>query len=393
VGSEFEEAEGAQTGEQAVHVASIVHITDTHLFVDEHGTTRSPRDRSRLVRVLARLGVKDLDFASGDMTAAFSQTLRRAVDLERSVLPPGAPVVAVHTGDTEAFGSSDQRHVYAGFTHLSRIVDDAGLSDTAVAVYGNHDVWPGTIALFGLNGPHHDSQKHSIADVVDLVGQLPPSAPLRFPTAAGFDVVFVPLNTVNSHPLRGALLAYGRISPHPPNPSHPQAQALDIVAAYNLCPDDLNIAVMHHPPHFYRPLTLRDRLGIGHLDDADYVACRLAAAGIDLVLAGHRHRLDPPFLETIDAAQPKQAPLPAGVAQMVAISPTLPTEASVARNDPEGSPRSGLCVYQIMASPESISLHRVIHPTDPEHDPQPIAEGPTITGLSAPRTTTTGPRP
>jgi hypothetical protein len=373
----------------STHVASIVHITDTHLFVDSHGTTRSPSDRSRLVRTLARLGVKDLDFASASMTAALSHTLRRAVDLERSVLPPGAPVVAVHTGDTEAFGSSDERHVYAGFAHLSRLVNDAGLRDTAVAVYGNHDVWPGTIALFGLNGPHHDSQKHTIADVVDLVGELPPSAPLRLPTAAGFDVVFVPINTVNSHALRGALLAYGRISPHPPNPTH--AHPLDIVAGYDLDPNDLNIAVMHHPPHFYRPLTLRDRLGIGHLDDASGVAGRLAASGIDLVLAGHRHRLDPPFRETIDAAQPQQAPLPPGVAQMVAISPTIPTEASVARNDPEGSPRSGLCVYQVMASSESISLHRLIHPTDPEHDPEPIVEGVTITGLSAGRTTTTGP--
>ena len=375
----------------STHVASIVHITDLHLFVDSNGTTRSSHERSHLIRTLARLGVKDLDFASADMTAAFSDALRRAVDLERSVLPEGAPVVAAHTGDTEAFGSSDERHVYAGFSHLSRTVDAAGLRDAALAVYGNHDVWPGTIALFGLNGPHHDSQKHTIADVVDLVGELPPSAPLRFPTAAGFDIVFVPINTVNSHALRGALLAYGRISPHPPSPTH--TEALDIVDGYHLDPNDLNIAVMHHPPHFYRPLTLRDRLGIGHLEDSSYVADRLAAAGIDLVLAGHRHRLDPAFRETTHAAQPLRSPLHRTIAQMVAISPTIPTDASAARHDPEGSPRSGLCVYQIMASPESISLHRVIHPTDPEHDPEPIAEGATVTGLSAGRTTTTGPTP
>ena len=111
----------------------------------------------------------------------------------------------------------------------------------------------------------------------------------------------------------------------------------------------------------------------------------------DAVLAEHRHRLDPAFRETIDAAQPQQLPLPLGVAQMVAISPTIPTDASAARNDPEGSPRSGLCVYQVMASSESISLHRLIHPTDPEYDPEPIVEGATITGLSTGRTTTTGP--
>jgi predicted MPP superfamily phosphohydrolase len=370
----------------AVHAASIVHITDTHLFVDRDGNTRSPRDRSRLVRALALLGVKDLDFAPADMIERFPPALRRAVDLERAELPADAPVVAVHTGDTEAFGSARGPNAYTGFGHLSRVIDGAGLSEAVVAVYGNHDVWPGSVALFGLNGPRHDSQKHTLAEAVDIVGHLPPPAPIRFPTAAGFDVVFVPLNSINSHPIRGGILAYGRMSHHPPS----STRVLDVVAGYDLRPHDLNVAVMHHPPHFYRPLTMRDRLGVGQLDDAPNVARQLAEAGIDLVLAGHRHRLDPAFGETVDANGPDQRPLPAGMAQLVAISPTIPTDTPAARKDPVGSPRSGVCVYRLMVLSGSISLHRVIHSTDADATTEPIVEGATITGLSVRRTTMTG---
>ena len=369
------------------HIASIVHITDTHFFVDRDGVVRPPAARARLVRGLARVGVKDLDFASTDMTERFVRALRRAVDLERSVLPPDAPLVAVHSGDTEAFGSADGQHGYAGFAHLHRIFDQAGLGDAVVAVYGNHDLWPGTVALFGLNGPRHDAQKHRLAGAVDMVDHLPPRAPRRFRTAAGFDVVFVPLNTIDSHPIRGAVFAYGRVSHHPPA----SADVFDIVAAYELRAEDLNIAVMHHPPHFYRPLTLRDRLGIGHLLASPDVGRRLAEAGIDLVLAGHRHRLDPAFGETIDAAGPEQHPLPAGLAQLVAISPTMPTDAAAARTDPEGSPTSGVCVYRLMAAAGSISVQRLVHPTEPGAPERPVTEGATITGLSTRRPATQGP--
>jgi hypothetical protein len=363
---------------EPVHAASIVHITDTHLFVDEHGNTRSARSRTRLVRLLDRLGVSDLDFAPAEMTERFAHALQRAVELERAALPANRHVVAVHTGDTEAFGSPEGGHAYSGFRHLGRALHAAGLGGAAVAVYGNHDVWPGSVALFGLNGPRHDAQKHTLAEAVDLVGQLPPPAPIRVPTGAGFDVVFVPLNSVNSHPLRGGILAYGRLSHHPPS----SARVLDLVAGYNLRPGDLNIAVMHHPPHFYRPLTLRDRLGVGHLDDSEVVADELAAAGIDLVLAGHRHRLDPPFGGQVDAAEPTQWPLPPGMAQLVAISPTVPTDDKAARHDPPGSPRSGLCVYRVMVSAGSVSLHRVIHPTEPGTAPEPIVEQVVVAGLT-----------
>jgi len=362
----------------AIHAASIVHVTDTHLFVDEHGAARSARERPRLVRTLERLGVRDLDFAAADMTKRFADVFERAVDLERAVLPAAGPVVVVHTGDAEAFGSSHDRRAFSGFEHLTRVLTGVGLEAAAVAVYGNHDVWPGSVALFGINGPRHDHQKRALADTVDLVGRLPPVAPIRFPTIGGFDLVFVPINSVNSHALRGGILACGRVSPHPPSPGG----VFDLVASYELRSNDLNIAVMHHPPHFYRPLTVRDRLGVGRLDDAELVADRLAAAGIDLVLAGHRHRLDPAFGGKVDATDATQWPLPAGMAQLVAISPTIATDPAAARRDPAGSPRSGLCVYRVMAAAVSISLHRVIHPTEPGFELEPIVEDTTIAGLT-----------
>lgn len=370
-----------------MHIASIIHITDTHLFVDEHGVTRPASDRAWLVRALARVGVGDLDFAAAEMTEQLQNTLRRAVDLERSIMPETGLVVAVHTGDTEAFGSSASGPSYAGFKHLSRVFADADLGDAAVAVYGNHDLWPGSISLFGLNGPRHDPQKRTLAETVEVVGNLPPVTPIRFSTGGDSDVVFVPINSVNSHALRGGILAYGRLSHHPPSP----ASVFDLVRSYELRPEDLNVAVMHHPPHFYRPLTLRDRLGIGCLDDAENVAFQLADAGIDLVLAGHRHRLDPAFGTAVDATKAEQSPLPPGMAQLVAISPTILTDAAAARHDPTGSPRSGLCVYRVVAAAGSTTLHRVIHPTEPGWGVEPIVESETITGLATQRAMSTEP--
>lgn len=375
-----------------VHVASIIHVTDTHLFVDSDGATRQNKERARLVRSLDRVGVSDLDFAEASMVERFTTALEGAVDLERSELAEGAPVIGVHSGDAEAFGDISGARPYRGFALLAELFERVGLAESTVAIYGNHDVWPGSVALLGLNGPHQDAQKMVIDEHVEIVGLLPPVEPRRFAVAGGPDLVFVPLNTVNSRAVRGGIFAYGRMSMHPPMPGGP----LETVSGYGLNPGDLNIAVMHHPVHFYRPVTLRDRLGIGQLDDAATIASSLSASGIDLVLAGHRHRLDPAFGASVDARAPEQDPLPSGVAQLVAISPTIPTDKPAARQDPVGTPPSGVCVYRVIVdgppdqgSPEegsvedgrAVRIERLIHSTEPGAIELPTYEPAVVLGL------------
>ncbi len=316
------------------------------------------------------------------MVDRFTAALQGAVDLERSELGEGAPVIGVHSGDAEAFGDISGARPYCGFVLLTELFRRVGLAESTVAIYGNHDVWPGSVALLGLNGPRQDSQKEVIDEHVDMVGPLPPDKPRRFAVDGGPDLVFVPLNTVNSRAVRGGIFAYGRMSMHPPRPGSP----LETVAGYELAPADLNIAVMHHPVHFYRPVTLRDRLGIGQLDDAETIASSLSTSGIDLVLAGHRHRLDPAFGASVDALVPEQDPLPPGVAQLVAISPTIPTDKPAARQDPAGTPTSGICVYRVIVDgsldePRAVRIERLIHSTEPGAIGAPTHEPAVVHGL------------
>ena len=371
-------------------MASMLHVTDTHLFVDDTGRTRSSRDRSRLVRVLDRFGVSDLEFASAGAGERLREVLHTAVAHERSVLPEGAPLLAVHSGDAEAFGPSWRPGHFTGFDLLQRLFAEVGLSEMPIAVYGNHDVWPGTVALLGLNGPRQCVQQQAIADSAAIVGLLPPAEPLRFVTAHGPDVVIVPLNTVNTGAVRGGIFAYGRLSAHPAA----ETDVLEQIASYGLTSGDLNIAVMHHPIHFYRPVTLRDRLGIGQLAKSASVGQAFADAGIDVVIAGHRHRLDPAFGQSIDASAGGQPPLPNGMAQLVAISPTIPTDDAAAKRDPEGVPRSGLCLYRFLVAGTSVTIERVIYPTEFGWPNDPLVESRVVHGLvKQPSPSTRGARP
>jgi len=193
------------------------------------------------VKLLAKVGVEDLEFASADVVSRLGEQLTAAVREERGAVDGDGPVVVVHSGDVEAFGASPNVSGFTGFDQLVRLVAEAR-SDGFVAVYGNHDVWPGSVALLGLNGPRHDAQKREIDRHAAFIGELPPAQPLRFPTSHGADLVFVPINSVFSHPIRGGLFANGRISPHPPS----AGDVFDRLRQLQLRPDDLNIAVLHH---------------------------------------------------------------------------------------------------------------------------------------------------
>jgi hypothetical protein len=311
--------------------------------------------------------------------ARLRELVVRAVQTERRELDDAGPVVIVHSGDIEAFGAAPRVGDFSGISHLDSMFSDTD-ADGVVAVYGNHDVWPGTVPLFHWNGwSGLAAQKQAIADHGALIGPLPPDEPLRFATAHEIGLVFVPLSTVHSSLTRGGVLANGRLSPHPPG----TADVLGRVRSLRLRPSDLNVAVMHHPPHFYRPITLRDRARIGRLERSRDVADELHDLGVNLVLSGHRHRLDPPFGHSLDAAAGHQPPLPPGMAQLVALSPTLHTDEASRRQDPAGTPPRGLCVYRVVTAPSdsAVTIQRLIHPTDGPADRAPTVENALIPRL------------
>ena len=343
----------------SLHLASVIHVTDTHLFLDGDGQARSPRDRSALVRALARLGVDDLDAATGEDIERWANAMRAAVARERA-LPGDHPVVVAHSGDIEAFGGPNYDGVALLATHF-----DALDIEGSVVVFGNHDVWPGTVPFFGLNGRNLDTQKRRLATKNVVSSLQPPSAPIRFELPGSRDsdeprhLALVPLSSVHSGIVRGGILAAGALTPHPPDGDDPHLALTEL----NLSPRDINVAVMHHPVHLPRPETWKDWARVGQMGRREAVAGLLSAVGIDLLLCGHRHRLDPPFGERADADEQTQPPLRRGTAQLVATSPTLPSPGTPPR---PGTPTRGLCVYRLLEYPDgSLGIDRLIHRTDP----------------------------
>jgi hypothetical protein len=80
--------------------------------------------------------------------------------------------------------------------------------------------------------------------------------------------------------------------------------------------------LMHHPVHAFRSDRF-DRFATSAFDSRDRVARTLGRVPFQLLLAGHRHALDPEPDQTYVATNAKQDPLPKNVAQLVAESPTM----------------------------------------------------------------------
>lgn len=141
-----------------MHVASIVHVTDMHLYLDGDGNMRRPSQRAlgdRILRtILAPLPAlaHGLDIADG---AAWTQLRRRldaVVEVETGL---GACCVIAHTGDAEAFGMSPGGYFTAwGELHGRLWPRLAALGATPVDIYGNHDIWPGTFPLLAGRQAH-----------------------------------------------------------------------------------------------------------------------------------------------------------------------------------------------------------------------------------------------
>jgi len=331
--------------EYMLHIASIVHLTDLHLFIHANGTERPPSDRTlvaRLTRAVLERTISGL--ASGLATAdstVFQELCEFLPEIVEAECSQDAKVVILQTGDVDAFGSVPPDGL-AGYTFLHSQLWPRlqGLGATCIDVYGNHDIWSGH--------PPLPLGSHDVKHLMDLPAfNSDWAVPIPVHCHGGVTLHFHRVNTVIRNRFRGGILARGGVSPHPPPRSVSQEDIPKVLASVRECPGDesaptFEILVCHNPPHLFSP-------GIGTEFTTGYFyghreAGELTPDPITLVIAGHRHLLNP--AEPISANDGTQAPLRAGAGQLVAASPT----------QRDGNPNS-LSVYRLYCDDAHSMLH------------------------------------
>lgn len=350
-----------------VDVARIVHLTDLHLFVDDLGNPRSTYEEMpyrRLIRFFARLlgrslaGIENgLNHHSDEALTALLDTLADLAGKSRR-----EPLIIAQCGDVEAYGGrlgNSNIFDFPGFDFFDAQVKGLNV-DAFVTIYGNHDLWPGTIPILRptkirrvlpelKSRAFFDSQ---IPDRVELNGN-------------HCRIELYRIRTANSSSLLNTLAA-GKIRDHLPKGMANYKQSLgrdplaelDELCNVNSGKPVVRVLVMHHPPHFFAATgTLRD-LTEGALTNADDFAKRQmnAVNPIHLIIAGHRHLPDPAPSVVLHPGRGGQAqlPLPAKVVQLVAESPTQD-------QGTEGK-RPAFSVYRLeISDKKTLNVYRTIY--------------------------------
>ncbi len=358
-------------------IASIFHVTDLHLFIDEAGNARPIAEQHATVRFMLRsakasglqwLRDQVAGFSLPNMTAWLSlvQRLPQLVRDERQhtrTLGQHVPILVLQTGDVETFGFSESRarggrNPFPGFSYLHSVLWPAVMkqgADAVVDLYGNHDVWSGTWPLL-TPVKHIRNAFRRITTVTGLGGPWPDRQ--DFPAPAGCRIELYRMNSVAPDPLAGSL-ASGSVGPHPPLKRLPLSKSRDafreLLARANtpstVSGRPIRILAMHHPPHFFDG-TLFERFTSGRVAEAEALARCVKYTGVQLVLAGHRHELNPARGMTYygNAAAPNQAPLNSSSGQLVSESPTAGSDLSPT------PPRNSTALYRLHVNDKDDTL-------------------------------------
>jgi Calcineurin-like phosphoesterase len=349
-----------------IQLATLVHLTDLHLFVRPDGKDRGPGELSALLRVmkygasqgpaakLVRM-IDKLELYNSAALLALEDSLEelRAAEPGRSEVP----LIVVHTGDADTVGpqSIGGSVVFGAYEYLHNSVRPKAVADPRnwVDTFGNHDVWPGTLP-YG----HPRQHRANFERIRQVEGLESYRVPLKFSTPApGIQLELHRLNTV--HPGTGpATMANGRISTHPIT-----IRRWSIRRALKELQDNsksqeitVRVLMMHHPPFPFEAGWFERYLTTGKLTGARQLGKRLERnLRIHLVIAGHRHELNPKAKLDRDVTPVPQPPLPARTVQLVSESPT----ASPYLTDPN-EPRpsrlraaksNSFCVYRLYVDP------------------------------------------
>lgn len=336
----------------------IIHVSDLHLFVDRDGNHRSLDARAWSAKLMNRLGdflekspndalrIKASEIFSGLNThsGAALQAMMRTLD--DMLADANYSSIVVQTGDVSTFGAlgrgEDVRFPEWEYWQGEVVKARRRLAADWIDIFGNHDVWPGTLPLLGAA---------CIEEVVKTFRAR--HFPKRMPsvhrcTAGGISIELHALNSV----LCGVLdntRAIGELLPDVLDPSGVELpDPLAEVESNATAGDTIRLLLMHHPPHhFEKPGGgseggLRDAQRLG-----TWLESREAAARFHLILAGHRHAIDPPRPSHPDYVQP---PLPAHSLQLVC---GTPTQASCSD--------ASFSVYELQREEEGVTLVRKIY--------------------------------
>ncbi len=144
-------------------IASIVHLSDLHLYADPELT--DPDDNVRAEarkrfkkkvwftkRLGAIFGLDKLDVCNNVALAALEDALVEHGNNPAAGADHGPATVVIHTGDVETLGPRVETNGTAhfdGFDYLHSHVRDGVMGGVAwIDVYGNHDVWGGAWPVF-----------------------------------------------------------------------------------------------------------------------------------------------------------------------------------------------------------------------------------------------------
>ena len=356
-------------------IATIFHVTDMHLFVDASGERRQDAEQAaRLMVAVAKIVrvpklqalLSGTAWQNDEALKALIQDLAEQVANERRD-EPEAPVVVLQTGDVEALGSAaapDKLDYEAfpswAFVHnkLRAAVADAG--GPWLDIFGNHGTWPGAYPPMQVR--HRAINRERIATVPGLEGPWPGAVEiLTGASVAAIPVAVARINTV-SRTLLEETMASGAVSDHPPSGASVDDVLNDL--AHQLAPwldqRAVRIVVLHHPPHPF-DATFRTELTTGWLEDRDELAQRLRELRVQLVVAGHRHKLNPALSAEWVALPWQQPPLLAPTVQLVAESPTQDSFAPMGDETEyrDLEPRS-FCRYRLLTGGTTLAVERTV---------------------------------
>ena len=354
-------------------IATIFHVTDMHLFVDESGDLRhDAEDAARLmVEIAKKVPIPKLrDLLSGGMWHNEEALKALAVDLPACVADarrdePGSPIIVLQTGDVEALGSAapPQRAGYEAYPSFQFVHDQ--LRDPVVRagaswldIFGNHDTWPGAYPPMRVRDRAINRER--IATVPGLEGPWPELVE-SYQGDSGVPVIVARINTV-SRTLLEETIASGAVSDHPPGGASALEVLNELSAVFAPWRDQraVRIVVMHHPPHPF-DASFQTKLTTGLLEGRDELAEVLSELRVQLVIAGHRHKLNP-ALEAQWVALPwRQPPLVDPTVQLVAESATQDSIAPIEDNTAYGDfqPMS-FCRYRLWTGGDIFAVERTL---------------------------------
>jgi hypothetical protein len=332
-------------------IASIIHLTDMHLYTSPDGSVRRPDEHEAHVAFMLKQAHVFDSVHWRRFYAGLSEHNARALRTLRARMPEviaderqdalrehgdegsRLPIIVAQTGDVEAYGARkvNGKYRFPGWEHVSAkiapLLDqaDEGNEHDWVDLFGNHDAWGGAVPL---TRPlvHRKILKDELRKLPGIAGPWPERYPRTFAVAGNRTLELYRASTVPEG-VWATIAAKAKLTPHPLGKALPLTKGNDglaeLAAAAQQQHDSraIRLLLLHHPLHAFRAGRVT-RTTTAAFSGRTHVARVIRRVPFHLVIAGHRHELDPAEGGVCDAAAGTQRPLPTGSAQLVAESPT-----------------------------------------------------------------------